>query len=115
MQKPRGQWSIARYLLAVAVVSIVPSFVFAGVLIQRNQSAQEDVVETLIVSTARAISQAVEREISANITTLKVLANSPSLTYGDFQGFHARSALALADTGANLLVNPEVRRAYLGA
>ena len=108
IRKPRGQWSIARYLLAVATVSIVPSFIFAGVLIQRNQAAQEDVVETLIVSTSRAIIQAVEREISANITTLKVLANSPSLTFGDFQGFHQRSTLALADTGANLfIVNPD--------
>jgi two-component sensor histidine kinase len=102
------QRSIAFYLSALAVVSVLPSFVFTGVLIQRNQKAQESTVETLIVSSSRAIVQAVEREIAANTTTLRVLASSPSLRDHDYRGFYARTVLALADTDTNLfIVNPD--------
>ena len=109
--KPRRkgvQRSIAFYLSALAIVSVVPSFVFSGILIQRNQVAQEGTVETLIVSTSRSIVQAVEREIAANTTTLRVLATSPSLRDHDYQGFYERTVLALADTETNLfIVNPD--------
>jgi len=102
------QRSIAFYLSALAIVSVVPSFVFAGILIQRNQVAQEGTVETLIVSTSRSIVQAVEREIAANTTTLRVLATSPSLRDLDYRGFYDRTVLALADTDTNLfIVNPD--------
>lgn len=102
------QRSIAFYLSALAIVSVVPSFVFAGILIQRNQVAQESTVETLIVSTSRSIVQAVEREISANTTTLRVLATSPSLRDHDYQGFYDRTVLALDGTDTNLfIVNPD--------
>ena len=103
-----GRRSIVYYLVALALVSVVPSFLFAGVLIQRNQAAQENTVETLIVATSRSIVQAMEREIAANITTLHVLAASPSLRAGDYRGFYDRTVLALQDTNANLfVVNPD--------
>lgn len=103
-----GRRSIVYYLVALVLVSVVPSFVFAGILIQRYQAAQEDIVETLIVATSRSIVQAMEREIAANITTLHVLATSPQLREGDFRGFYHRSRLALEETNANLfIVNPD--------
>lgn len=106
--KPASRRSIIYYLAALSLVSVVPSFVFAGILIQRNQAAQEATLETLIVSTSRSVVQAVEREIAANITTLHVLAASPSLREGDFRGFYDRSKLALDGTEANLfVVNPD--------
>src|SRR5215217_6390274 len=74
-----GRRSIVYYLVALALVSVVPSVLFAGVLIQRNQAAQEDTVETLIVATSRSTVQAIEREVLANVTTLRVLAASPLL------------------------------------
>ncbi|WEK04107.1 MAG: sensor histidine kinase [Candidatus Devosia phytovorans] len=107
-QLKMGRRSIINYLVALVLVSVVPSFLFAGVLIQRYQAAQEDVVETLIVATSRSIVQAMEREILANVTTLRVLAASPSLREGDFRGFYIRTKLALEDTDANLfVVNPD--------
>jgi two-component sensor histidine kinase len=103
-----GSRSIVFYLLVLAIVGIVPSFLFAGILIQRNQAAQESIVETLIVATSRSIVQAMEREIAANITTLRVLAASPTLRNGDFEGFYDASKLALAGSSANLfIVNPD--------
>jgi len=96
------------YLAALSLVSVVPSFLFAGILIQRNQAAQEATLETLIVSTSRSIVQAVEREIAANVTTLRVLAASPSLREGDYRGFYDRTKVALEQTQANLfIVNPD--------
>lgn len=99
-----GRWSVAAYMAVLALVTLVPSFVFAGILMNRNQAGQEAVVETLIVATTRSLVQAVEREISANITTLRVLATTPSLHEGDFADFHARVRLALEGTEANLFV-----------
>lgn len=108
VRKPTGRRSIIYYLAALSLVSVVPSFVFAGILIQRNQAAQEATLETLIVSTSRSIVQAVEREIAANITTLRVLAASPSLRAGDFRNFYDRSKVALEETEANLfIINPD--------
>lgn len=108
-QTRSGSRSISSYLVVLVLVSVVPSFLFAGVLIQRYQAAQEDIVETLIVATSRSLVQAMEREIDANITTLHVLATSPSLRAGDFRGFYDRSKLALAETEANLfVVNPDL-------
>ena len=106
--RPGGRRSIVYYLAALSLVSVVPSFLFAGILIQRNQAAQEATLETLIVSTSRSIVQAVEREIAANVTTLRVLAASPSLREGDYRGFYDRTKVALEQTQANLfIVNPD--------
>ncbi len=100
--------SIIYYLAALALVGVVPSFIFAGILIERNEAAQEKTLETLILATTRASIQAVEREIAANATTLRVLASSPNLREGDYQAFYARSKLALAGTNTNLfLIDPD--------
>jgi two-component sensor histidine kinase len=107
--KQRRPWSIAVYLLALALVTLVPGFLFAGTLMLRNQQAQEATVETLIVATTRSLVQAVEREINANITTLRVLATTPSLHEGDYRAFHAQTSRALETTRADLFViNPDM-------
>lgn len=94
--------SITLYLFVLALVALAPAFLFSAVLLQRNNEAQERVVETLMVGTARSIVQAVEREIVANITTLKVLATAPTLIGQDFRSFHARVKAALEGTGASI-------------
>ncbi|WP_189424921.1 sensor histidine kinase [Devosia pacifica] len=82
----------------------MPSFLFAGILIQRNHASQEDTVEILITATTRSLIQAVDRELNANITTLKVLASTPALDQGEYESFYNRTRLALAETDANLFV-----------
>ena len=100
---------IGHYLVAIALMTLVPSFVFAGILMQRNHDAQEATLETLILATSRSLVQGVEREINANITTLQVLATSPSLHDGNFRAFHDRTVLALEGTGTNLfLIDPDL-------
>ncbi|RYH09706.1 MAG: histidine kinase, partial [Alphaproteobacteria bacterium] len=95
---------IAVYLFVLALVALVPAFIFSAVLLQRNNEAQERVVETLITGTARSVVQSVDREINANITTLKVLSTNPALLSGDLAGFHLQVSDALAGTGSFIYV-----------
>ena len=97
LRRPR---SIAVYLFVLALVALVPAFAFSAILLQRNNEAQERVVETLITGSARSIMQAVDREVNANISTLKVLATTQSLLDGDLQSFYTqvKAALAGSDT-----------------
>jgi len=90
---------IALYLFVLALVALGPTFIFSAILLQRNNEAQERVVEALITGTARSIVQAVDRELTANITTLRVLANTPALLEGDLAAFHERAKAGLANTG----------------
>lgn len=99
---------IAVYLFVLALVALVPAFVFSAILLQRNNEAQERVVETLITGNARSIVQAVDREINANITTLRVLATTPPLNPADYPAFHGRVSEALAGSGSYVyIVHPD--------
>jgi two-component sensor histidine kinase len=93
------------YLFILALVALVPAFLFSAVLLARNNEAQSALVETLVTGTSRSIVEAVEREIVGNITTLRVLSTSPALLAGDYHSFHTRVRLALAgtDSGVYLL------------
>jgi two-component sensor histidine kinase len=93
---------IAMYLFVLAVVALVPAFLFSAILLARNNEAQSQLVETLVTGTTRSIVQTVEREIASNITTLKVLATAPALLAGDYQSFYTRVKLALAGSGSYL-------------
>lgn len=103
-QRERIARPIAVYLFVLALVALVPAFIFSAVLLQRNNEAQERVVETLITGTARSIVQSVDREINANITTLKVLSTNPALLSGDLAAFHRQVSDALAGTGSYIYV-----------
>jgi len=89
---------IAVYLFVLALVALVPAFAFSAVLLQRNNEAQERVVETLITGSARSIMQAVDREVFANISTLKVLAANNTLREGNLQSFYDQVKTALEGT-----------------
>ena len=91
-RRPR---SIALYLFVLALVALVPAFAFSAILLQRNNEAQERVVEALITGSARSIMQAVDREVNANITTLKILATTPTLQNGDVEAFYDQVKKAL--------------------
>ena len=108
-RRARTARPIAVYLFVLALVALVPAFVFSAVLLQRNNEAQERVVETLITGNARSIVQAVDREINANITTLRVLATTPPLTPAEYAAFHTRVSVALEATGSYVyLIHPDM-------
>ena len=103
----------------MALVALVPAFAFSAILLQRNNEAQERVVEALITGSARSIMQAVDREVNANITTLKILATTPTLQNGDVEAFYDQVKKALSGTKTyvygldkNMMVVFSTRQAY---
>lgn len=100
----RSAMPISAYLVILALVALLPAFVFSAVLLERNNEAQERNVETLITGNARAIMQAVDREILANTTTLRLLATAPELDTKDWAAFHERVRKALEGSGAHIFV-----------
>ena len=95
---------IAVYLFALVLVILIPALIVSLVLLNRNNRAQEDVVRALTNATVQAMGQSVEREIASMVTTLRVLSTSQALADGDFAQFHDRASVALAGTGAYLVV-----------
>jgi two-component sensor histidine kinase len=95
---------IAVYLFVLALVALVPAFAFSAILLQRNNEAQERVVETLITGSTRSIMQAVDREVIANISTLKVLATTKTLEQGDLLSFYNQIKTALEGTNTFVYV-----------
>lgn len=95
---------IAVYLLLLALVTLVPAFLYAALVLQRNNEAQREVVETLVYGATGSLAQAVDRELSSMTTTLKVLATQPSLEAGNFAAFHRRAQAALEGSGNYLIV-----------
>ncbi len=104
---PRGRGKarpIAVYLAILALVALVPAFIFSAILLDRNNEAQERNVETLITGNARSMMQAVDREIIANISTVRVLATAPELVDRDYAALHRRVSTALAGSGSYIYV-----------
>ena len=95
---------IALYLFALAVVALVPAFVFSAFLLARNNEAQSRVLSSLTVATTQAIAGAVDRQIDGLGITLRVLESSNVLADESLFAFHARASRALLGTGAYLLV-----------
>lgn len=95
---------IAAYLFILAFITLAPAFVFCAILLQRNNDAQEDVVRALTLATSQAVAQAIDRQIEAMTTTLRVLATNPSLSSGDYAAFHDRAVPALSGTGSFMVV-----------
>jgi two-component sensor histidine kinase len=95
---------VALYLFALVLVILIPALVVSLVLLQRNNQAQEAVVRSLTNATVQAVVQSIDREVSGMVTTLRVLSSTQSLAEGDLAQFHDRAVVALAGTGAYLLL-----------
>jgi signal transduction histidine kinase len=77
-------------LLFVAL-SILPLLVFSSFLVRRVVASERAASERLLLQGARLQSEAIERELSASVRALSALAQSPLLTTGDLDGFHAEA------------------------
>src|SRR5690606_37881521 len=104
--RPTGR-PIALYLFVLAIVALVPAFLFSAILLQRNNEAQQRVVSSLTTATTQAIASAVDRQVDGLRTTLRVLSTAPSLQAGDLVSFHERAARALVGTPAYIIVLDE--------
>lgn len=101
LTKPRP---IGFFLFLVIVVTIAPALAVSTVLLQRNDAAQREVVNTLAEAMADSIAEAVDRELSAMVTTLRVLSTTPSLAAGNIEDFYNRARLALIGSESHLIL-----------
>lgn len=99
-----GRISIGAMLSLLIAVIIIPALVFAVVLLQRNNQAQQAMVTTLAEATAGSISETVDRQLTGMATTLRVLSTSRSLMQGDLRDFYVRAQRALEGTDAYVIL-----------
>lgn len=100
-QRPRP---IAAYLLLLALVTLVPAFLYAALVLQRNNEAQQEVVQSVVSGTAGSIAHSADRALSSMLTTLRVLSTLPSLQEGDLESFHRRARAALAGSATYMIL-----------
>jgi two-component sensor histidine kinase len=99
-----GQISVGAILSLLMAAIILPALIFAVVLLQRNNQAQQEMVATLAEATAGSISETVDRQLSGMLTTLRVLATSSAVERENLADFYYRAVRSLAGSDAYLTV-----------
>lgn len=102
-----GPKPIGFFLFLLILVTTLPALAVAFVLLQRNDAAQREVVETLSEAMAGSIAETIDRELSGMVTTLRVLSTTPSLASGRYEDFYERAKSALAGSGTYLVLLDE--------
>ena len=89
--------TIQRQLVRLVAVSVIPAAIAAALLIGYSYDRHRALVEDRTLDVARALAQAVDRELARNQAALLVLATSPYLTSGDLAAFHLQAQDAIRD------------------
>lgn len=99
-----GRITIGAVLSLLIAAVMLPAMVFAVVLLQRTNQAQQAMLTTLAEATAGSISETVDRQIKGMETTLNVLSTLGAVDRDDVQDFHDRASSALDGSSAYLIV-----------
>ena len=91
--KPRRSTKLRWHLVVLIVATLVPMLIFAAILMHREIKQQHETVDRGMRDTARALSLAVDREISTARAVLDTLEGSQ---YIDARNFHRFYELALS-------------------
>ncbi|MGQ2904740.1 MAG: sensor histidine kinase [Neoaquamicrobium sediminum] len=102
-----GQISVGAILSLLMAAIIIPALIFAVMLLQRNNQAQQEMVSTLAEATAGSIAETVDRQLSGMLTTLRVLATSRSAGADNLADFYYRADRALEGSDAYLIITDE--------
>lgn len=95
--------SIQFWLRLLVIACILPATAVSAFLLVRSYDQQRANREAQNVGTARALTQAIDAELSGATAVLQVLAMSPRIAAGDFAAFHALALRAVATTsGTNV-------------
>ncbi|MGE5540254.1 MAG: ATP-binding protein [Gemmatimonas sp.] len=86
-------------LLMLVIVAVVPTVMFAGVLLHRYAASERTRAEIQIQQSAEGVARAVDAEFAAAEAALRVLASSPLLLQGDLAAAEQRLRNATAATG----------------
>jgi CHASE1-domain containing sensor protein len=87
---------IRTHLVILGLAVLIPMTVFAIIAVVALDRQQRAGVERGAVETARALSHAVDRELSGMLATLHTLATARSLERDDLAAFHADARRVLA-------------------
>ena len=96
--------TIQQQLIRLVAVTVIPAAVAAALLIGYSYDRQSKVIEQRTLETARALAQAVDRELAIGQVALQVLARSRSLASGDLAAFHRQAQDAIPDLPGNSVV-----------
>jgi len=109
LRKPRPLWHLQIVLGSAIIAPLLLFGTYAGLSIAGVQvrRALND-----LMSEARTLSAAVDREIIGEVERLQALAASPSLRQGDFAAFQhqAEASLTLRQSGNIMLIDREMRQ-----
>ena len=96
--------TIHRRLTWLVLVTAVPLIAFALGLVFWHSQTEQRALREQASRTASAAMQTVDRELAAVIAGLQVLAASPALAQGDFEGFHAQTQAAVGIAGNSVII-----------
>ncbi|KQT45229.1 hypothetical protein ASG43_13165 [Aureimonas sp. Leaf454] len=98
------------HLMGFALIVLTPALLFSAFLVFQFSEQQKSIAAGQVADTAEIISDAIDREIYAMITSAKVLASSPFLDEAETDIFDDRAQAALEATGSSaILVDPALR------
>jgi PAS domain S-box-containing protein len=92
---PARHYTIRQCLIAFGAALVLPSLMFAAVLLWRYASAERGRYEEEALATAQRITAAVDRELVGLQAAAQALATSSSLLEGNFEAFQRQAQMTL--------------------
>lgn len=92
---PTRHYTIRQCLMAFGAALVLPSLMFAAILLWRFASAERSRYEEEALGTAQRITAAVDRELVGIQAAAQALATSSSLLEGNFEAFQRQAQLTL--------------------
>lgn len=110
--------TIQRQLVRLVVACVVPAALAAALLIVYSYQRERTMIEERTLETARALTQALDRELVRGQAALEVLARSSALAGGDIAGFYRQAQevldllpgdiIVLSDPSGQQLINTQL-------
>ncbi len=99
-----GSRTIRGTLIWMVIVCLLPAWVGMAVLIQSIYQRERDRAAQNTMQTARALVQAVDRQLAVARTAAEVLSKSAALQAGDLAAFHSRASEIVRQIPGNNMV-----------
>jgi hypothetical protein len=99
MARPRPR-TLRFHLTILVFASVVPVLIFAIIMVLLVERQHRASVERSLRDTARAVSVAVDLELTSSLSTLNALATSEHLDTGDLRAFYAQAQRVLVAHGS---------------
>jgi signal transduction histidine kinase len=96
--------TIRLQLVRLVAASVLPAALCACLLIAYAHDRHRALIEDRTLDVARALAQAVDRELAGYQAAMLALATSPHIASGDLAGFHRQSGQVMRDLGGDISV-----------